>query len=145
VICELYGRLCDGRRFDNGEQPEEIVIHAKNNSQVLWVPGGDGGGAPVEEQELYRRFCVLPDRIVYVSVDCEVTEPLWRVSLRVDPCVAFTSWRDWLVGFKLCQDYKRSTELESHPGDGFYKTIGRIRRRQEAKRKRRDKKTSGKV
>jgi hypothetical protein len=145
VIIELYGRLCDGRKVFVLEIPNVFVVHGRKSvPELLWVPGDLVVTSNADDQEAYYPYCELPDRFVFLSVQSEFTKPLWDSCKVLDPCVAFTTWRDWRVGLTMCATYQRACELERDPSEGFWRAVTKIFKRQEGNRKRRAKKRSSK-
>ena len=114
MIAEFYGGKADGNRFDVSEHRETVVIPEMSEPQTVSVDGGTMHKFEIVPH--IRRFCVLPDRHVFVSIDDPYVRKMWLLANRADASVVYAMW----VDAKLEQTLSNALGSDIESVSGFH-------------------------
>lgn len=89
MIAEFYGGLIDGNRYGVDERLETIVYEERSVPVTVWIDEHVGKTTIAVKHHFYRRFCVLPDRCVYVSMSDPRVKHWWDSLARRDASVVY--------------------------------------------------------
>lgn len=95
MLAEFYGGCFDGMRLGVEAERETILVPEKSDVSVECTDSHSSVHLAMIRHIVYRRFCVLPDRVVYLSIDCPTVRVLWISSGRMDACLAYSAWIEW--------------------------------------------------
>lgn len=101
MIAEFYGGLIDGERYGVDERLETIVYEQRIVPVTVWVDEHIQQTSIDTKRQVYRRFCVLPDRCVYVSMSDPRVKHWWDSLARRDASVVYAICAEAVMSVRI--------------------------------------------
>lgn len=138
---EFYGGVWDDQTHN--VESDRLFVYAPRfgKAGVSWIQPQAVKTASSMTMETYKLALRYPDRLVYLSVDDDITKPFWMAFTECDPHVLFYMWREGRFSRLVTE---RCGWWSGIYGQAFLKVCERKHRAAKMRKLRRKKKSAGK-